>query len=138
MKNLQNLLFKVPINSIYGNTNILIENLSYDSRKIKNKPIFFAIKGESYNGLDYVNESINKGAIAILCDSIPVKINKKIVYVIVDNVEIALGIISSNFHDNPSLKLKLIGITGTNGKSTTCQMLYNIFKSKKFFRRIFY
>ena len=109
MKNLQNLLFKVPINSIYGNTNILIENLSYDSRKIKNKSIFFAIKGESHNGLDYIDESINKGAIAVLCDSIPVKINKKTVYVIVDNVEIALGIISSNFYDNPSLKLKLIG-----------------------------
>ena len=131
MKNLQNLLFKVPINSIYGNTNILIENLSYDSRKIKNKSIFFAIKGESYNGLDYVNESINKGAIAILCDSIPNKINKKTVYVIVDNVEIALGIISSNFYDNPSLKLKLIGITGTNGKTTSATLLYNLFNELK-------
>ena len=86
-------------------------------------PIFFAIKGESYNGLDYVNESINKGAIAILCDSIPNNINKKTVYVIVDNVEIALGIISSNFYDNPSSKLKLIGITGTNGKSTTTSLI---------------
>ena len=131
MKNLQKLLFKVPINSIYGNTNILIENLSYDSRKIKKNSIFFAIKGESYNGLDYINESISKGAIAILCDIIPIKINKKLVYVIVDNVEEALGIISSNFYENPSSKLKLIGITGTNGKTTSATLLYNLFNDFK-------
>ena len=131
MKNLQKLLFKVPINSIYGNTNILIENLSYDSRKINKNSIFFAIKGESYNGLDYINESISKGAIAILCDIIPIKINKKLVYVIVDNVEEALGIISSNFYENPSSKLKLIGITGTNGKTTSATLLYNLFNDFK-------
>jgi len=131
LKNLQKLLFKVPINSIYGNTNVLIENLSYDSRRIKKNSIFFAIKGECYNGLDYINESISKGAIAILCDIIPIKINKKIVYVIVDNVEIALGIISSNFYENPSSKLKLIGITGTNGKTTSATLLYNLFNDFK-------
>ena len=70
MKNLQNLLFKVPINSIYGNTNILIENLSYDSRKIKNKSIFFAIKGESHNGLDYINAAVHSGVVAIAVDEL--------------------------------------------------------------------
>ena len=128
MKNLQKLLYKVSINSIYGNTNISIENLSYDSREIKKNSIFFAIKGENYNGFDYINESIKKGAIAVLCKNIPIKIDKKIVYVIVENVEIALGIISSNFYDNPSSKMKLVGITGTNGKTTTTTLLHKLFK----------
>ena len=128
MKNLQKLLYKVSINSIYGNTNISIENLSYDSREIKKNSIFFAIKGEVYNGFDYINESIKKGAIAVLCDSIPIKIDKTIVYVIVENVEMALGIISSNFYDNPSSKMKLVGITGTNGKTTSTTLLYKLFK----------
>jgi len=128
LKNLQKLLYKVSINSIYGNTNISIENLSYDSREIKKNSIFFAIKGENYNGFDYINESIKKGAIAVLCKNIPIKIDKKIVYVIVENVEIALGIISSNFYDNPSSKMKLVGITGTNGKTTTTTLLHKLFK----------
>ena len=132
MKNLQKLLYKVRINSVYGNTNILIENLGYDSRRIKKNSIFFAIKGKSFNGFDYIDKSIEKGAIAIISDSIPLKINKKSVYIIVDNVEIALGIISSNFYDNPSSKLKLIGITGTNGKTTSATLLYNLFNDFKF------
>ena len=132
MKNLQKLLYKVRINSVYGNTNISIENLGYDSRRIKKNSIFFAIKGKSFNGFDYIDKSIEKGAIAIISDSIPLKINKKSVYIIVDNVEIALGIISSNFYDNPSSKLKLIGITGTNGKTTSATLLYNLFNDFKF------
>ena len=132
MKNLQKLLYKVRINSVYGNTNISIENLGYDSRRIKKNSIFFAIKGKSFNGFDYIDKSIEKGAIAIISDSIPLKINKKSVYIIGDNVEIALGIISSNFYDNPSSKLKLIGITGTNGKTTSATLLYNLFNDFKF------
>jgi len=132
LKNLQKLLYKVSINSVYGNTNISIENLSCDSRKIEKNSIFFAIKGKSYNGFDYIDESVKKGAIAILCDHIPIKIDKRLVYVIVENAEISLGIISSNFYGNPSSKIKLIGITGTNGKTTSATLLYNLFKEHKF------
>ena len=132
MKNLQKLLYKISINSVYGNTNISIENLSYDSRRIEKNSIFFAIKGESYNGFDYIGESIKKGAKAILCDRIPNKIDKRIVYVIVENVERALGIIASNFYNNPSSKIKLIGITGTNGKTTSATLLYKLFKEHAF------
>ena len=120
------------INSVYGNTNISVENLSYDSREIERNSIFFAIKGEIYNGFDYIDESIKKGAIAILCDRIPIKIDKRLVYIIVENVEIALGIISSNFYDNPSSRINLVGITGTNGKTTSATLLYNLFKEHKF------
>jgi UDP-N-acetylmuramoyl-L-alanyl-D-glutamate--2,6-diaminopimelate ligase len=132
LNNLQKLLYKVSINSVYGNTNISIENLSYDSRKIEKNSIFFAIKGENYNGFDYIDESVKKGAIAVLCDRIPIKIDKRLVYVIVENVESSLGIISSNFYDNPSSKIKLVGITGTNGKTTSVTLLYNLFKEHKF------
>ena len=128
MKNLQKLLYKVRINSIYGNTNISIENLSYDSRNTKKNSIFFALEGKSFNGFNYIDESIKKGAIAILCDTTPIKINKRLVYVIVEDVGEALGIISSNFYDNPSSNIKLIGITGTNGKTTSVTLLYNLFK----------
>ena len=88
MKNLQKLLYKVSINSVYGNTNISIENLSCDSRKIEKNSIFFAIKGKSYNGFDYIDESVKKGAIAILCDHIPIKIDKSIIST---NSEITVG-----------------------------------------------
>ena len=117
----------MQINSVFGNTNISVENLSYDSREIERNSIFFAIKGEIYNGFDYIDESIKKGAIAILCDRIPIKIDKRLVYIIVENVEIALGIISSNFYDNPSSRIKLVGITVTNGKTTSATLLYNLF-----------
>tara|TARA_Y100001970_G_scaffold49337_1_gene62512 strand:- start:24762 stop:26210 length:1449 start_codon:yes stop_codon:yes gene_type:complete len=128
LKNLQKLLYTVSINSIYGNTNIIIENLCYDSRTIKKNSIFFAIEGEFSDGFNYLDESIKKGAIAVLCDKIPDKIDKRVVYVIVDDVKLALGIIASNFYDNPSSKIKLIGITGTNGKTTSVTLLYKLFK----------
>ncbi len=133
MRNLQKLLYKVSISSVYGSTNISIENLCYDSRKINNNSIFFVIKGEKFDGFDFIEEAIKKGSVAILCDRIPKKINKKLVYIIVENVKIALGIISANFYDNPSLRIKLIGITGTNGKTTTATLLYNLFREEKFF-----
>lgn len=128
MKLLKDVLYKAGIIEVVGSTNIAITALSFDSRKIEKDSLFIAVKGTQSDGHKYITETINKGAIAILCEEIPNEINEKATYVKVSNSALALGIIASNFYDNPSEKIKLVGVTGTNGKTTTVTLLFNLFK----------
>ena len=129
MKKLQDILYKVPIEGIFGNPKIEISSLSYDSRKIQQNGLFIAQKGIQLDGNKFIPEAIDKGAIAIVCESIPDLPNKDITFILVHNASKALGIISSNFYSNPSKEINLVGVTGTNGKTSVVWLLHELFSN---------
>ncbi|MGZ4054707.1 MAG: UDP-N-acetylmuramoyl-L-alanyl-D-glutamate--2,6-diaminopimelate ligase [Bacteroidia bacterium] len=128
MKLLKDILYKAGLIEVVGSTNVAIMSITFDSRKIEKDSLFVAVKGTLSDGHKYIDDTISKGAIAILCEEIPSAINEKITYIKVKDTTVALGIIAGNFYDNPSEKLKLVGVTGTNGKTTTVTLLFNLFK----------
>ena len=131
MKELKEILFGVNIDSVYGDTNLSISGISFDSRQIKQNNIFIAIKGYDLDGHNYIDQSINNGAIVVVCESLPKTINKyEIVFIKVKCSKIALYTISSNLYGNPSSKIDLIGVTGTNGKTTITSLLYKLFNNQ--------
>ena len=132
MTELKNILYKVTINAVAGSTSIAINELHFDSRKIAVNDVFVAIKGVVFDGHDYIDSAISQGAIAIICEKIPENIIDNVTYVEVDSSNKALAIMASNYYNVPSENLKLIGITGTNGKTTVAALLYQLFKKAGF------
>lgn len=129
MKLLSDILYKTRLEEIIGTTNLAISSVVFDSRKIKKDSLFIAIKGVSVDGHDYIAKAIENGAVAILCEELPKHIHDHITYVKVLDTSESLGYIACNFYDNPSEKLKLVGITGTNGKTTSVTLLFNLFRN---------
>ena len=129
MKNLKDLLYKVAIQSVIGETDCAISNLDFDSRKIAQNDLFIAIRGTLSDGHLYINQAIEQGAVAVVCDTIPELIHNGITYIIVQDTNAALARMASNYFDNPSEQLQLVGITGTNGKTTVASLLYQLFKN---------
>lgn len=128
MKNLKDILYKTGIQSVVGTTDLLIDAIAFDSRKIVDNSLFVAQKGIVFDGHQFIETAIEKGAVAIICEVLPVNFRSSVTYVKVDDSNDALAIVAANFYDNPSLKLKLIGVTGTNGKTTITTLLYRLFK----------
>ena len=124
---LQDLLYKVNILKLIGSTNIEISDVQFDSRKIQKKGLFIAIKGTISDGHQYIQNTIKDGAIAIIVEQLPSQLNDNITYVQVANSYNALGVISANFYNNPSERIKLVGVTGTNGKTTIVSLLHQLF-----------
>lgn len=108
-------------------SNISINKINFDNRSIQSSDIYVAVSGTISNGHNYINDAISKGASAVVCEYIPQNCPKDFAYIISENSRKTLAQISSNFFDNPSKKIKLIGVTGTNGKTTVCTLLYNLF-----------
>jgi UDP-N-acetylmuramoyl-L-alanyl-D-glutamate--2,6-diaminopimelate ligase len=106
-----------------------VKGICFDSRKTKNGFVFVAVTGTTSDGHDFISKAIELGAIVIVCETLPETINEKVTYVAVKDSGQALGIMASNFYGNPSEKLKLVGVTGTNGKTTTVTLLYQLFSS---------
>tara|TARA_B100000945_G_scaffold306954_1_gene294912 strand:+ start:516 stop:1973 length:1458 start_codon:yes stop_codon:yes gene_type:complete len=129
LKAVREILYKVNINKVIGDTSTLIRNIVCDSRKVKQKDLYVAINGVNVDGHNYIDSAIKKGAICIVCEILPNKIEDDVLYVEVESTRSSLGIISSNYFLDPSSKLKLIGITGTNGKTTIATLLYNLYKN---------
>jgi UDP-N-acetylmuramoyl-L-alanyl-D-glutamate--2,6-diaminopimelate ligase len=127
MKTLKDILYKVAITEVIGDTSMLISQINFDSRKIASSHLFVATKGVSVDGHNFINKAIELGATAIVCEELPENINDNITYIKVKDSAYALGIIASNFYDNPSEKLKLVGVTGTNGKTSIVTILYKLF-----------
>lgn len=129
MKLLSDLLYKAGIEEVKGNTNLAITSICFDSRNVTNSSLFVATRGTQVDGHQFIPGAIEDGAVAIVCEQFPEEINEKITYVQVKSSNEALGIIACNFYDNPSEKLKMVGITGTNGKTTTATLLYLLYRS---------
>ena len=125
--NLQQLLYKVNITKVVGTTHIELSDITFDSRKIKESSLFVAIKGTQSDGHSYIQQTIEAGAIVVVLEDMPTDLDNKVTYVQVEDSNIALGIIAANFYDNPSEKIKLVGITGTNGKTTIVSLLSQLF-----------
>jgi len=125
---LKDILYKVAIEAVKGSTDIAINSIDFDSRKISLNDVFVAIRGSVSDGHDYIEKAVNQGAIAIVCEEFPEKIINGVTYIQVKNTNEALAFLANNFYDNPSSKLRLVGITGTNGKTTVASLLYQLFK----------
>ncbi len=128
MKVLKDILYGVAVNEVYGSTDVFINEVIFDSRKVKNNTLFVAQKGVTVDGHNYIDKAVGLGAVVIVCQEFPKEINKSITYVKVEDSNSALAIIASNFYDNPSKKIQLVGITGTNGKTTIATLLYNLIR----------
>ena len=126
---LQDILYKVPIRSVKGNTNIDISALAIDSRKVNKNSCFIAVKGTAADGHAFIENGIGKGAVAVVCEILPPVIHDHITYVEVENSAAAAGYMSHNFFGEPSLKIKLVGVTGTNGKTTIATLLWKLFSA---------
>jgi UDP-N-acetylmuramoyl-L-alanyl-D-glutamate--2,6-diaminopimelate ligase len=125
---LKDILYKVAIEAVNGSTEVTVNKIEFDSRNIQPNDVFVAIRGTVSNGHDFIEKAINLGAVAIVCDTFPSLIITGITYIKVKDTNAALAFMASNFYDNPSSKLKLVGITGTNGKTTIASLLYQLFK----------
>ncbi len=126
LKNLSDILYKSCLNEVIGNTNVHISNIAFDSRKVKQDNLFVAVRGINTDGHLFIDQAIKKGAIAVVCEKMPEKRPENITWIKVKDSSKALGNIASNFYDEPSARLKIIGITGTNGKTTIASLLHRL------------
>ncbi len=127
MKTLKDILYKCSITGVSGNTSMPIDSVIFDSREAAPGKVFVALKGTLTDGHKYINEVIEKGVKAVICESMPELKDEEVTYVVVKDSAETLAIMADNFYDSPSSKLKLIGITGTNGKTTVATLLYKLF-----------
>ncbi|HEX9826999.1 MAG TPA: UDP-N-acetylmuramoyl-L-alanyl-D-glutamate--2,6-diaminopimelate ligase [Flavobacteriaceae bacterium] len=132
MVQLKDILYKTTINVVVGNTGIKVNAIAFDSRKVTNNDVFVAVKGTAVDGHNYIEKAIENGATAIVCEILPSNLIDDITYIEVDNAGRALAFMASNYYQNPSENLKLIGVTGTNGKTTVATLLYQLFKKAGF------
>jgi len=128
VKFLKDILYKTRIEEVVGSTEVAVEDICFDSRNIREGGLFVAVKGTRSDGHEFIEQVISNGAIAIVCEDMPVTFAKNVTYVKVKDCSEALGFIASNFFDNPSSQLKITGITGTNGKTTTATLLHKLFR----------
>lgn len=129
MQTLKDILFGVSLKSITGNRDEEIKGIAFDSRKVEKGFLFVAVKGLTVDGHDYIEVAIKKGAKVIVCEQRRDDLGKDITIVQTDHSAEALGIIASNFYGRPSEKIKLVGITGTNGKTTCATLLFELFQN---------
>ncbi|WP_034062315.1 UDP-N-acetylmuramoyl-L-alanyl-D-glutamate--2,6-diaminopimelate ligase [Lacinutrix jangbogonensis] len=132
MNSLIDILYKVTINAVVGTTNLNIENIHFNSRSIAINDLFVAIKGTVVDGHDYIETALQQGAIAVVCEQLPKTLKEGVSYIEVENSSSALAVMASNYYGNPSGNLKLVGITGTNGKTTIATLLFQLFKKAGF------
>jgi UDP-N-acetylmuramoyl-L-alanyl-D-glutamate--2,6-diaminopimelate ligase len=129
---LRDILYKVNIEVVNGTTDSVVNAIQFDSRKIEPNDVFVAIKGTLSNGHDFIEKAISLGATAVVCETLPANCLSNITYVLVKDTNKALAHMANNFYDNPSAKLKLVGITGTNGKTTIASLLHQLFQKAGF------
>ena len=127
MMKIKDILTNCNLLEIVGEKDVDIVDITFDSRKVGQGTLFFAVKGTQVDGHDYIDGAIEKGASVIVCEKLPRKKAENVTYVKVDNSAYVLGVGASNFFGNPSEKLKLVGVTGTNGKTTIATLLYRLF-----------
>jgi UDP-N-acetylmuramoyl-L-alanyl-D-glutamate--2,6-diaminopimelate ligase len=127
MKTIADILYKVHIVAVSGSTDVVVSGVQIDSRKVSHRSVFVAVKGAAIDGHNFIAKAIEQGAAVIVCETMPSQTAEGITYVQVKDSPEAAGIIAHNFYDQPSTKLKLVGVTGTNGKTTIATLLYKLF-----------
>ncbi len=132
MKQLNALLVGVEVLQLVGNANVVVNALQLDSRKVKQGDLFAALSGTQVDGHQFISQCVSQGAVVVVCEKLPAEISAGVTYVLVKESSRALGIIASNFFDNPSQHLKLIGVTGTNGKTSVATLLFRLFRELGF------
>lgn len=128
MKLLKDILYQAGLLEVAGSTNVAIEHVAFDSRNVRPFTLFVAVPGTQVDGHKFIDQAISKGAVAIVCEEFPELIQKGITYVKVGNSSVALAEIAANFYNHPSSQLKLVAVTGTNGKTTTVSLLFDLFR----------
>jgi UDP-N-acetylmuramoyl-L-alanyl-D-glutamate--2,6-diaminopimelate ligase len=129
VKLLKDILYRAGIEDVIGNTHLAVEQVNFDSRKAGKLSVFVAIRGTRVDGHEFIEQVVGNGCKMVVCETLPDTIKDGVTYVRVKDTAAALGVIASNFYDNPSEQLKLVGITGTNGKTTVVTLLYRLFKA---------
>lgn len=128
MKKLKDILYGVSLKQVSGSTDLVIPSVCFDSRQVRTGVLFIAVRGTLTDGHEFIDKAIGQGAAGIVCETFPKDLQNGISYFLVEDSAKALGVIASNFYDQPSSKLKLVGITGTNGKTTIATLLYQLFR----------
>ena len=126
---LKDILYKVSLVSVSGKTDLDIKALCFDSREVMQQSLFFAIKGTQVDGHDFIAKAVASGAQAVVCEKLPDEMPDEITYIQVNDSAQALGVVASNFYGNPSSRLNLVGVTGTNGKTSTVTLLFRLFRN---------
>ncbi len=132
MKELKDILYKVNITSASGDMNREVKGIAFDSRKVKPGFVFVAIKGTQSDGHDFIAKAVAQGVTAVVCEKLPEAISEQATFVTVKNSAAALGVMAAHFYDHPSSKLKLVGVTGTNGKTTVATLLFKLYSAMGF------
>lgn len=127
MKQLRDILHKVALVQVHGSTDLPVQDLQLDSREVHSGSVFIAVAGANANGHDYIEKAVALGAAAIICENLPQTLHDSVTYVQVKSSHEATGVMAHNFYDEPSAKLQLVGVTGTNGKTTVATLLFNLF-----------
>lgn len=127
MPQLKDILYKASLKSTSGDTFVEINAIQFDSRKVEQGDVFVAVRGVHVDGHNFIEKALELGAKAIVCESLPKVFKEGVTYIEVEDSSEAMGIMASNFYGNPSSKLKLIGITGTNGKTSSVTLLQRLF-----------
>ena len=128
MRYLSDIIEGLAFTELQGSADVEITAIVFDSRKVVPGCMFVAVKGTVVDGHDYILQAIEQGAIAVICEELPSRVTGEVDFLMVADSAVALAIVSANFYDNPSLKLKLVGVTGTNGKTTITTLLYKLFR----------
>jgi len=132
LNQLADILYKVAIEAVVGSTQIAVSNIQFDSRLVELNDVFVAIRGVQVDGHDFIEKAVTQGALAIVCEALPAKQINGVTYVLVKDSQQALAQVASNYYKNPSENLQLIGVTGTNGKTTVTSLLFQLFKNAGF------
>ncbi|MGR3811531.1 UDP-N-acetylmuramoyl-L-alanyl-D-glutamate--2,6-diaminopimelate ligase [Jiulongibacter sp. NS-SX5] len=125
---LSDILYKIPLLTVSGKTDFEIQKIEFDSRKVQKGNLFVAIPGTQVDGHDYIPKALELGASAILCEKIPEENVGGATFIKVENAAHAMGLAAANFYDHPSQSIQLVGITGTNGKTSVATLLFNLFR----------
>ena len=126
---LKDILYKVALEAVKGSTDVAVNKIEFDSRKIVSGDAFVAIKGTVSDGHDFIAKAISLGASVVVCETLPDTVSEGVTYIQVADTSSALAYMAANFYGNPSADLKLVGVTGTNGKTTIASLLYQLFKN---------
>ncbi len=129
MKSLKSLLAATSVVEVYGDCSVAIEQLTYDSRMVERGSCFFAVEGTQVDGHRFIPSAVERGAVAVVCRRLPDVLAEEVCYVVVEEVQAAIADLAAAYYDHPSRELKLVGVTGTNGKTTTATLLYELVRA---------